>query len=383
MKRPVAVVGVGQTKHGAKRADVSIPGLIREAVDRALADAGLQHDDIDAIVLGKAPDMLEGICQPEQFLVGALGGHMKPVLRVHTAGSVGASTAITAVTHVASGLYDRVLTVAFEKQSEGNAMWALSPNMPFTTPMVAGAGGFFAPYCRAYIRKTGAPPHIGPMIAANARDNATRNEYAHLREPMSIEDVTNSLMLWDPIRYLETCPSSDGAIALVVANEETAKKGPRKPAWIKSGYSFAEAMMVPGRDQVDPRSGRMCAKKVYDAAGIKDPWNEIQTAEIYVPFSWFEAMWLENLGFCEIGEGWKIIDRGDQKFGRHLPINPSGGVLCTNPIGASGMLRLGEAALQVMGRAGEHQVGGVKNALGHAYGGGAQYFAMWVVSNEL
>ena len=383
MKRPVAVVGVGQTHHGARRADVSIPGLVREAVDRALADAGLEHKDIDAVVIGKAPDMLEGVCQPEQFLVGALGGHMKPVLRVHTAGSVGASTAITAVTHVASGLYDRVLTIAFEKQSEGNAMWALSPNMPFTTPMVAGAGGFFAPYCRAYIRKTGAPAHIGAMVAANARDNATRNEYAHLREPMSVDDVMNSLMLWDPIRYLETCPSSDGAIALVVANEETAKKGPRTPAWIKAGYSFAEAMMVPGRDQVDPRAGRMCAKKVYEHAGITNPWKEIQTAEIYVPFSWFEAMWLENLGFCEIGEGWKAIERGDQKFGRHLPINPSGGVLCTNPIGASGMLRLGEAALQVMGRAGEHQVGGVTNALGHAYGGGAQYFSMWVVSNQL
>jgi acetyl-CoA C-acetyltransferase len=70
-------------------------------------------------------------------------------------------------------------------------------------------------------------------------------------------------------------------------------------------------------------------------------------------------------------------------MGRHLPVNPSGGVLCTNPIGASGMLRLGEAALQVMGRAGEHQVPGVKNALGHAYGGGAQYFAMWIVGAEL
>jgi acetyl-CoA C-acetyltransferase len=122
---------------------------------------------------------------------------------------------------------------------------------------------------------------------------------------------------------------------------------------------------------------------VYDAAGISIPWKEIHAAEIYVPFSWFEAMWLENLGFAEVGEGWKKIDRGEQRFGAHLPINPSGGVLCTNPIGASGMLRLGEAALQVMGRAEEHQVGGVKNALGHAYGGGAQYFAMWIVSTEL
>jgi acetyl-CoA C-acetyltransferase len=383
MRRPVAVVGVGQTHHSARRVDVSIAGLVREAIDRALLDAGLAHDDIDAVVLGKAPDQLEGVMQPDQFLAGAVGAHMKPLLRVHTAGSVGATTALTAATHVESGLYRRVLTVAFEKQSEGNAMWALSPNFAFAAPMVAGAGGYFAPHIRDYMNRTGAPPHVGPLIAVNARENAARNEYAHLREPMTLDDVMNSPMLWDPIRYLETCPSSDGAIALVIADEDSAKRGPRKPAWIKGGATYAEAMGVPGRDQVDPRAGRACAKAVYEAAGISNPWTEIQTAEIYVPFSWYEAMWLENLGFCDVGEGWKIVDRGEQKFGAHLPINPSGGVLCTNPIGASGMLRVGEAALQVMGRAGEHQVGGVRNALGHAYGGGTQYFSMWIVSSEL
>jgi acetyl-CoA C-acetyltransferase len=382
MKRPVAVVGVGQTRHTARRSDVGLAGLVREAIDRALEDAALTHDDVDAIVLGKAPDMLEGIMQPEQFLIGAVGGHLKPVLRIHTAGSVGATTALAAVSHVASGLFRRVLAVAFEKQSEGNAMWALSPNLPFSPPLVAGAGGYFTPYIRAYIARTGAPPHIGPMIAVNARDNAGRNDYAHLREPMTLDDVLQSPMLWDPIRYLETCPSSDGAIALVIADEEAAKKGPRTPAWIKAGASYTEAMWVPGRDQVNPAAGRACAKHVYDRAGITDPWNQIDAAEIYVPFSWFEAMWLENLGFCDIGEGWKIVDRGEQRFGAHLPINPSGGVLCSNPIGASGMLRLGEAALQVMGRAGAHQVEGAKTALGHAYGGGAQYFSMWIVSNR-
>jgi acetyl-CoA C-acetyltransferase len=93
MKRPVAVVGVGQTHHGSRRTDVSIAGLVREAIDRALRDAGLSHEDIDAVVLGKAPDALEGVMQPEQYLAGAVGGHMKPLLRVHTAGSVGATTA--------------------------------------------------------------------------------------------------------------------------------------------------------------------------------------------------------------------------------------------------------------------------------------------------
>jgi len=383
MKRPVAVVGFGQTHHKSRRSDVSIPGLVREAADRALADAGLDYTDIDAIVFGKAPDMLEGVMQPEQFLVGALGGYLKPMIRIHTAGSVGASTALAAVSHVASGLFERVLTVAWEKQSEGNAMWALSPTMPFTAPLVAGAGGFFAPYVRAWIQRTGCPPHIGPMVAVNARDNATRNEYAHLREPMTLDDVLQSPVLWDPIRYGETCPSSDGACSLVIASESAAKQGPRKPAWIKAGAAFAEAMWVPGRDQVDPRAGRTCAKLVYERAGITDPWNQIDAIEMYVPFAWFEPMWLENLGFCAIGEGWKVVERGEQKMSGHLPVNPSGGVLATNPIGASGMLRLGEAALQVMGRAGEHQVEGAEVALGHAYGGGAQYFAMWLVASAL
>ena len=383
MSRAVAVVGVGQTHHASKQPDVNCAEMVRIAIDKALFDAGLSHEDIDAIVLGKAPDPLEGIMQPEQYLAGALGAHMKPIIRVHTAGSVGCTTALTAATHVASGLYGRVLTVAFEKQSEGNAMWALSPNYAFTPPMVAGAGGFFAPYCRAYIMRSGAPSHIGAVVAANARENAARNEYAHLKDPMTVEDVLASPMLWDPIRFLETCPSSDGAIAIVMANEELAKKGPRKPAWLKAGATYTEPMYVPGRDQVSPLAGRTCAKHVYAKAGIKDPWKEIQVAEFYVPFSWYEPMWLENLGFAPLNEGWKVVDRGDQKFGRHLPVNPSGGVLNTNPIGASGMLRFGEAALQVMGRAGEHQVPGVKTALGHAYGGGAQYFSIAILSTEL
>ena len=95
-KQAAAVIGVGQTHHRAKREDVSIAGLCREAIDRALADANLGFDDIDAIVVGKAPDLFEGVMMPELFLAEALGAAGKPLLRVHTAGSVGGSTAIVA-----------------------------------------------------------------------------------------------------------------------------------------------------------------------------------------------------------------------------------------------------------------------------------------------
>src|SRR5687767_2226540 len=122
--RPAAVVGVGQTHHAAKRLDVSMAGLCREAIDRAMADAGVDWSDIDAVVLGKAPDLFEGVMMPELFLADALGAVGKPLLRVHTAGSVGGSTGNVAASLVQSGVHDRVLAVAFEKQSESNAMWA-------------------------------------------------------------------------------------------------------------------------------------------------------------------------------------------------------------------------------------------------------------------
>ena len=383
MAYPCAVIGIGQTKHAAKRDDVSIPGLVREAAMRALDDAELRWSDIDAVVLGKAPDMFEGVMMPELLLADALGATGKPILRVHTAGSVGGSTAIVAAHLVQAGVHERVLTVAFEKQSESDAMWALSPKYPFQAPLMAGAGGFFAPLVRAYIKRSKAPADVGIMVAVKDRKNALRNPYAHLQmADVSLDTVKASPMLWDPIRYLETCPSSDGACAMVLASVDAAKRAPRPPAWVRGTAVRSEPTHFAGRKQVDPRGGRDCAADVYRQAGITNPRAELDVAEIYVPFSWFEPMWLENLGFAADGEGWRMTAEGATAMDGDMPINPSGGVLSSNPIGASGMLRFAEAALQVRGMAGEHQIDGAKLALGHAYGGASQFFAMWVVGRD-
>ena len=382
MKTRCAVIGVGQTKHAAKRDDLSLAGLVREAALRALEDAGLGWADIDAVVIGKAPDFFEGVMMPESFLADALGAVGKPMMRVHTAGSVGGSTAIVAAHLVESGVHERVLTVAFEKQSESDAMWALSPKYPFVPPLVAGAGGFFAPIIRSYMRRSGAPVDVGAVVAVKDRLNALKNPYAHLHmADISLEKVKASPMLWDPIRYLETCPSSDGACAMVLASEAAAERAPNAPAWVRGTSVRSEPAQFAGRNQVNPRAGVECAADVYAQAGITKPREQVDVAEIYVPFSWFEPMWLENLGFADEGQGWRMTLDGVTALGGALPINPSGGVLSTNPIGASGMIRFAEAAQQVRGRAGEHQVDGARTAVGHAYGGASQFFAMWVVSS--
>src|SRR3954469_10483115 len=270
--QPPGVIGIGQTKYSKARTDVSIPGLVREAASRALDDAGLDWGDIDALVMGKAPDAFEGVMQPELFLADALGAAGKPMLRVHTAGSVGGSTAVVASHLIESGIHKRVLCVAWEKQSEGNAQWGLAGGRSGGI----GAGGAFAPFIQRYMKRTDAPEYIGWMVAVKDRLNALKNPYAHLKIPdISIEKVKESPMLWEPLRFLESCPSSDGACAMVLTNEAGGKAAGKPPAWVTATAVRSEMGQFPGRDGTRPQAGVDCAHAVYDAAGIKNPREEI------------------------------------------------------------------------------------------------------------
>jgi acetyl-CoA C-acetyltransferase len=379
MAERCSVVGVGQTHHTKVRDDVSLAGLLREAALRALEDAEMTWSDIDAVVIGTAPDTFEGVMMPELYLADALGAAGKPMLRVHTAGSVGGSTAIVASNLITGGVRKRVLTVAFEKQSEGDTTWALGGGRSGSV----GAGGYFAPHIRGYIERSKAPEYVGWMVAVKDRRNALLNPYAHLKVPdISLEMVKESPMVWDPVRRLESCPASDGACAMVLTDEAGGDAASKPVAWLHGTAMRSELGQFPGRDPISPKAGQDCAADVYRQAGITNPLEDVDMVECYVPFSWYEPMWMENLGFAGLGEGWKLTEEGETEIGGKLPVNASGGVLSSNPIGASGMLRFAEAALQVRGQAGEHQVDGVRTAVGHAYGGAAQYFAMWVLRNE-
>lgn len=381
--RIAAVVGIGQTRL-ARRLHMSIAELTRAAALRALADAHMTWDDIDAVVLGKTPDVFDGHLFPEYFLADALGAVGKPIIRIHTAGSVGGHTAIQAAHLVNAGVFDKVLTVAYAKESEGDINWAVGGGgLPFYSTLVAGPGGYFAPHIRAYMRRTGAPDHIGIKIAYKDRRNAAKNPYAHNPDPdITYEAIESSPMLWDPIRYFETCPSSDGACAMVITDESNAHRGAHPPAWIRGTACRSEPSTAPRRDTVDPIGGREAAKEAYAKAGVSDPIAEIDCAELYVPFSWYEAMWVENMGLADIGGGWRNADTGANEIDGAMPINMSGGLMSGNATGATGMIRLAEAAMQVRGQAGDHQVDGARLALGHAMGGASSYFAVWVVGSE-
>ena len=191
--------------------------------------------------------MFEGVVMPEIYLAEALGGVGKPVLRVHTAGSVGGSTAIVAATHVASGV---VQAGADGRRSKSNRNPTPTGRCrrpcPFARTSIRGAGGMFAPILREYIHRNRCPADVGCMVALKDRKHALRNPRAHLQiKDISLEMVKNSPMLWEPIRFLETCPSSDGACAMVLCSEDLAARSARPPAWIHAMAMRSEPGILP------------------------------------------------------------------------------------------------------------------------------------------
>jgi len=132
-----------------------------------------------------------------------------------------------------------------------------------------------APIVRSYMRRSGAPEDTGIRTALKDRLNALKNPLAHLRiEDIDFEKIASSPMLWDPIRYLESCPSSDGACAMVLAREELAEKAPTPPAWVHATAMRSEPNQFPGRDAVNPLAGQIAARDLYKMGGIRNPRQE-------------------------------------------------------------------------------------------------------------
>jgi len=338
MPHKVAIVATGQTKHAAKRRDVNIRELVHEAVSRALADAGLGMDRIDAVLLGNM-EPFEGFLFPELWSVEGWGGYLKPSVKFNTGGTVGTTTTAAAYYYLASGIYETILAVGFEKQSDGHTQAAITTvgDPVWERTMMAGAVGNFAVMASTYIHESGVTPEHAAKVAVKARRNGARNPNAHLQmAELTVDEVMKSEVLAWPIRRLDMCPQSDGAVALVLAGESKASKLCPQPAWIQAVATAHEQQYMgdsPKRLAV-MRSQVDASRRAYRAAGITNPLKELDVAEIYEVATWAELAMYENLGFCERGQAGRLIDSGSTSMEGELPVNPSGGVLCTNPIGA-------------------------------------------------
>jgi acetyl-CoA C-acetyltransferase len=370
MGERVAVIASGQTNHCSKRSDVNIPEMIREAVTRALTQAGITLNDIDAVVIGNM-EHFEGLNLSDMWAAEGAGSVLKPAMKIATGGTTGASVAACAYYHCASGLFDTVLAIGWEKLSEGDAtagiITAFDPIVERMT--LAGAVGGLAIEATQYMTKYNVPEETIALAAARARKNAQKNPHAHLKLELTPEQVLASPYIAYPIHYLDMCPTSDGACAVILASEKRAKQLCQRPAWINAAVCRHNHAWIGDINFGESSTLESAAIEAYRIAGITDPRKEIDVVELYDPASYTLVMWIEFLHLCGYGEGRRLVEEGVTALEGDLPVNPSGGVVSTNPIGATALIRLAEAALQLQGRAGGHQVDGVSTALSTGFGG--------------
>ncbi|MBN1572290.1 MAG: thiolase family protein [Deltaproteobacteria bacterium] len=369
-KKRTAIVATGQTNHRSSRLDVNGIELINEAVDRCLEDGELTIDDIDAVVIGNM-DHFEGINYVDMWSIDGTGGFMKPVFKLTTGGTTGSTVGQAGYYLTASGMFDKVLAIGWEKNSESDTTAAITTAFdPIWDRLVfAGAIGGLAVEAMLYLHTYGATQEDAARVAVRDRKHACNNPYAQLRKEITVEDVMNSPMLSDPIKLLDVCPRTDGACAVVYATEEYAEKICPKPAWFHAGAVKHPYNLLGDTDLVGLRSMELAAKEVYQKAGIKEPLKEIDVMELYLPYSYAGLSWIEAMDLCKPGGAPKLIADGKTDMDGELPINPSGGVIATNCIGATALLRMAEAAIQIMGKGGARQVPDVKTAVATGFGG--------------
>ena len=370
MAKRVAIVGTGQTFHKSHRPDVNGQELINEAVLAALADAGMKMSDIDAVIIGNM-DHFEGINYVDCWSVDGSGALMKPIIKITTGGTTGCTIAIGGYHLVASGAFDRVLVIGWEKNSESDTSGAITTAFdPIWDRLVfAGAISGLAAEAQAYMARYGATDRDGARVSVRDRKHALNNPHAQLRKDVTLEEVLASPMLADPIHLLDVCPRTDGACAVIMACEDVAEKICKTPDWIWGTGNRHSYAYLGDADYGRLTSMKRTSTEIFRKAGIKEPRKEIGVIELYQPYSFAGIIWIEDMGIVEPGKGAEFIWSGATDMGGELPVNPSGGVISCNPIGATGLVRCAEAAMQVMGRAEGRQVPDVNFAVSTGFGG--------------
>lgn len=362
----VAIVGVAQTPY-QRNSPSSHDELAFEVTTKALKDAGLSIEDIDNTVTC-TNDFWDGRTISCMTITDATGSSRVPTTNVEGDGTYGV---LMGMMRILSGHFRTTLVVSQSKGSIGipglitNAIFDPLHERILGLDAINSA----ALQAREYMSKYGITEAQCARVSVKNHKNAKNNPYAQLPLDITVEDVLRSRMLADPIKLLDTSPISDGACAVILTGESGARKGPKKPVWVKGVGHCSDTYHLGDRDLSDVGVLQAAAKKAYAMAGIQNPAKEIHLAEVYDAFSYMELMWTEGLGLCDRGEGGTLIESGRTEMGGSLPVNPSGGVLSAHPVLVAGLARIAEAVLQLRGEADARQVQGAKVALAHGIEG--------------
>jgi len=381
MRRKVAIVGYAQSRH---QHDIqkTREDMVFEVARGALASAGILREEVDTVITAST-DYLDGRTISNVFLSMAVGAYLKDESKVE---EDGAFALFYGLMRILAGTHDVALVEAHTQGSTFNphqvSFYTLDPLFDRQLGLLNDIAAA-ALQARMYMSAHGVEEEELAMVSVKNLTNAAFNPNAHRRMPeVCMEEVLDSRLYYDPIRELMMSPISDGAAALVLASEEKAREITDKPVWIQ-GVGFCHDAYLRDRDLNKLDSLNKAAATAYEMAGISDPLSELDLAEVTERFAHEELMIYEALGMCREGKGVGLVEKGITDLGGELPVNPSGGALGADPVCATGLVRVIEAAKQIRDEANGYQVPGASLALAHGqFGLCAQKNIVYILGGE-
>ena len=370
--RDVAIVGRGTTTFGAH--DSNGKELATTAVVRALASAGLETSQVDALYLGNfTSGMLEGQELLAPLVTDAVGANNLPAMKTEGACASSGIAFHQARLLIAAGVHDIIIVGGVEKMTNTSTegfTQALSAAADATTEQQAGLTfpGFYALFMSRYLHEYDVDRENISKVAVKNRDNAANNPRARFREPITIDDVLTSKQVADPLRLYDCCPPADGAAAVILATNDVASSITQDPIQVlATAHTTGRSGAYRYKDLTSFSATQDAAKQAYAEADIEP--SDIDVVELHDCFSAAEIGDSEDLGFFPKGDGAAAAAAGKTDVDGEIPINPSGGLLSKgHPVGATGVGQIYETCLQLEGNH-ENQIEGAQIGLTHNLGG--------------
>jgi acetyl-CoA C-acetyltransferase len=371
MKNKVCILGAGSTKYG--KLNESIIEIALNASKDAIDSAGISPNDIEAGYISNVFGVADKQVHMAPVILSNLGIPHVPGLTIESACGSGSVMFREAYANIAAGFYDCVLGLGVEKithtgTTQSTTLFSYCSDFFYEGGNGASFPGLFASIARAYMTSHKANEEDLARVAVKNHENGILNPKAHVRRKITVDDVLKSPVVASPLKLYDCCPFSDGASAVVLCNEEFAKKkGGRYVEVIGSGRGASPAAVQARKDITTIPSTVAAAKQAYKMANITP--KDIDFAEVHDCFTIAEIIDIEDLGFFPKGTAAHAIREGATRRNGEIPINPSGGLKSKgHPIGATGIGQVVEVFEQFTGKAGDREIKNAEYALTHNFG---------------
>jgi len=390
-KDNLAIIGMGCSKFG-ERWDTGLEDLIIEAAYEAFEDAKITSKDVQVCYFANtnAPNNCSGTP-----VTDALKIHGIPVTRNENWCTAGHIALINACLAVQSGMCDVAMAIGAEKlKDKGTGGLGVGRGLNPVRETRRDAPGSFALIAERYFEKYNLTYEEGKRLLAKIdiknHANGSLSPKAHFHNKITMDQVMKAPLIASPLGLYDCCGTSDGAACAIITRASLAKNYRQDPIYIK-GFGISTDMITPHYrardfDWTSFEALRNCAKMAYDMAGITNPREQIDLAEVHDCFSITELCIYEDFGFSPRGGAAKDIESGFFERDGGLPVNIDGGLKCFgHPVGASGIRMTYEIYKQLQGKVDnpERQLKNIHRGLSQTFGGPPQIAACMILGNEL